>query len=79
MYYQSPLDYHIKRKLHHDATNDGNYVWCALILISLSTSDIVAVNVIGGGNPCTQRKPPTCHKSLTNFFHIMLYRVHREV
>ena len=22
------------------------------------------------------RKPLTCHKSLTNFFHIMLYRVH---
>ena len=34
MYCQSPLDYHIKRKLHHDATNDGNYVRCALNLIS---------------------------------------------
>jgi hypothetical protein len=34
MYFQSPLDYHIKRKLHHDATNDGNNVWCALIFIS---------------------------------------------
>jgi hypothetical protein len=22
------------------------------------------------------RKPPTCHKSLTNFYHIMLYRIH---
>jgi len=28
---------------------------------------------IGGGNRSTQRKPPTCRKSL---HHIMLYRVH---
>jgi hypothetical protein len=27
-------------------------------------------------NRSTQRKPPTGHKSLTNFYHIMLYRVH---
>ena len=25
------------------------------------------VSVIGGGNRSTRRKPPTCHKSLTNF------------
>jgi hypothetical protein len=30
-------------------------------------SYIVAVSFIGGGNQSTQRKPPTCHKSLTNF------------
>ena len=30
-------------------------------------SYIVAVSFIGGGNRCTWRKPPTCHKSLTNF------------
>jgi hypothetical protein len=23
-----------------------------------------------------RRKPPTCHKSVTNFYHIMLYRLH---
>jgi hypothetical protein len=28
---------------------------------------IVAVSFIGGGNQCTQRKPMTCSKSLTNF------------
>jgi len=28
---------------------------------------IVAVSFIGGGNRSTRRKPPTCHKSLTNF------------
>jgi hypothetical protein len=28
---------------------------------------IVAVSIIGGGNKSTQRKPPTCRKSLTNF------------
>ena len=27
----------------------------------------VAVSFIGGGNQWTQRKPPTCRKSLTNF------------
>jgi hypothetical protein len=29
-------------------------------------SYIVAVSFIGGGNQSTQRKPPTCHKWLTN-------------
>jgi hypothetical protein len=28
---------------------------------------IVSVSFIGGGNRSTQRKPQTCHKSLTNF------------
>ena len=31
---------------------------------------------IGGGKRNTRRKPPTCRKSLTNFYHIILYRVH---
>ena len=30
-------------------------------------SYIVSVSFIGGGNWSTQRKPPTCYKSLTNF------------
>ena len=30
-------------------------------------SYIVAVRFIGGGNQSTQRKPPTCHKSLKTF------------
>ena len=29
-------------------------------------SYIVAVSFIGGGDQTTRRKPPTCHKSLTN-------------
>ena len=29
-----------------------------------------------GGNRSTRRKPPTCRKSLTKLFHIMLYWVH---
>jgi hypothetical protein len=29
-------------------------------------SNIVVVSFIGGGNRNTRRKPPTCHKSLTN-------------
>jgi len=32
-------------------------------------SYIVAVSFIGWGNRSTQRKPPTCQKSLTNFTH----------
>ena len=36
-------------------------------------SYIMVVGFIGGGNPTTQRKPPTCCKSL---YHIMLYRVY---
>ena len=39
-------------------------------------SYIVAVNFIGGGKQSSQRKPQTCLKSMTNFYHIMLYRVH---
>ena len=31
------------------------------------TMYIVAVSYIGGGNGSTRRKPPTCHKSRTNF------------
>jgi len=30
-------------------------------------SYIMVVSFIGGGNRSTQRKPPTCHKSQTNF------------
>jgi hypothetical protein len=30
-------------------------------------SYIVVVSLIGGENRSTQRKPPTCRKSLTNF------------
>jgi hypothetical protein len=30
-------------------------------------SYIEAVSFIGGGNKSTRRKPPICHKSLTNF------------
>jgi len=39
-------------------------------------SYIVAINFIGGGNRSIRRKPSTCRKSLTNLYHIMLYRVH---
>ena len=33
----------------------------------ISYNYIVEVSFIGGGNRSTQRKPPTCYKSLTNF------------
>ena len=39
------------------------------IIIGLCKHYNVAVSFIGGGNQSTMRKPPTCHKSLTNFLH----------
>ena len=39
-------------------------------------SYIVVVSFIGGGNGSIRREPLTCRKSLTIFYHIMLYRVH---
>jgi len=41
-----------------------NGVWCHFLQY---LSYIVAVSSIGGRNRTTWRKPPTCHKSLTNF------------
>jgi hypothetical protein len=41
------------------------------IFINISVISCMAV-----GNRSTQRRPPTCCKSLRNFYHIMLYRVH---
>jgi hypothetical protein len=35
--------------------------------LSIIFSYIVTVSFIGGGNPRTWRKPPTCRKSMTNF------------
>ena len=36
----------------------------------------MAVSFIGWGNQNTRRKPHTCRRSLTKFYHIMLYGVH---
>jgi len=36
-------------------------------IFQLYFSYIVVVSFIGGGNQSTRGKPPTCHKSLTNF------------
>ena len=33
------------------------------------------VRFISGGHRMTRRKPPTCHKSMTKFDHLMFYRV----
>jgi len=32
----------------------------------------MVVSFIGRGNRRTWRKPPTCHKSLTNFYHTVI-------
>jgi hypothetical protein len=43
-------------------------LWCLKPLQQyFSFCYIVAVSFIGGGKQNTQRKPPTCRKSLTNF------------
>ena len=44
----------------------GLGLWC-LTLLSAIFRYIVEVSFIGGGNCNTQRKPPTCRQSLTNF------------
>ena len=48
-------------------------LWCFWRHFQQYLSYIVAVSFIGGGNRSTRRKPPTCHKSLTNYI-IMLYQ-----
>jgi hypothetical protein len=42
-------------------------LWCLTLLSTIFQlqKNMMAVSFIGGG--CTWRKPPTCHKSLTNF------------
>ena len=62
----------------------GFGLWC-LTPLSTIFHYIVAVSFIGGGNQNTQRKPPTCRKSLTNTitckyiqfckFYVFLYNV----
>jgi hypothetical protein len=39
-------------------------------------SYIVVVSFIGGGNMSIRKRTRTYRKALTNFYHIMLYRVH---
>jgi hypothetical protein len=38
-----------------------------------------AVSFIRGGNRMTRRKPPTCHKSLTNFIHNVVHLTLLEI
>jgi len=52
-----------------------------IIVLSATLNNILAISwrtaiFMGGGNRSTRRKRPTCLKSLTNFYHIMLYQVH---
>ena len=42
-------------------------IWSVVNMPSYIETFIVAVSFIGGGNQSTQRKPPTCRKSLTSF------------
>ena len=63
----------ITRPISYDCRLVG--LW---FITPLSTifSYIVAVSFIAGGNRRTRRKPPTCRKSLTNFYHITLNGVY---
>jgi hypothetical protein len=47
-----------------------------VVVVNATFSYIVAVNFVGGGKQSTQRKPPTCRKSLTKLYHIIMCRVH---
>jgi hypothetical protein len=40
---------------------------------------VMVVIVWYTNNQITQKKPSNCHKSLTNFYHIMLYGVHLAI
>jgi hypothetical protein len=46
--------------------SDFNYWPGAVVFMIVYISYIVAVSFIVGGSQSTRRKPPTCHKSLTN-------------
>ena len=48
-------------------------LWCFTQLLYFS---YIVVSFIGGGSWSTPSKPPICRKSLTNFYHIMLQRIH---
>jgi hypothetical protein len=50
--------------------------WCVWCHFQQYFSNIVTVSFIGGGNRRTQRKPPTCCKSLTKLYHILLHGEH---
>ena len=43
--------------------------------VTFNNISVMAVRFTGGGKQSTHRKSPTCLKSLTNFYHILLYRV----
>jgi hypothetical protein len=62
---------HIRHLLHSDdrfcTENLGRRGYCVQRHFQQYFSYIVAISFIGGGNESTWRKPPTCHKSLTNF------------
>ena len=60
----------VKRSLGGHNYIHGNWVYGGGMVFNTTFkryfSYIVAVSFIGAGNQYTQRKPQTCHKSLTN-------------
>ena len=54
---------------------ENTYKWVRVRILQQYFSYIVAVSFIGGGNHNTQRKPPTCRMSLTNYQKIRNYFV----
>jgi hypothetical protein len=68
-------DIHITQKANEEATRaplktGPRLVWFMVFNATFNNyfSYIMTVSFIGGGNRSTRRKPPTCRKSLTNFF-----------
>ena len=51
----------------HNDTSSGFWIYGVKRHVQQHFSYIVAASFIGGGNQSTQRKPPTCWKSLTNW------------
>ena len=58
----------------------GKMIWFHFRVLNATFNNISVISwqsvILVGGNRSTLRKPPTCHKSLTNFITQYCYRVH---
>jgi hypothetical protein len=63
-----------KSNYHWITATTAHQIWRVRVMVLNDTFNILVISwryslvgFIGGGNRSTQRKPPTCRKSLTNF------------
>jgi hypothetical protein len=65
-YHKYPDNWHREKDCSIEHTR-GLELWCLMPLSTISQL-FRGGHFIGGGNRSIERKPPTCRKSLTNFF-----------